>query len=147
MKLKIKKSILLVNVFVVSILISSTSNAHIHDGLMANLQTFQASQVQLLKVDCPAGSAKLIAQVADFEANKGIMSVTIIKDELVQTVSDLNHDDRNYGPNAVVAGGAGTYYMIASQTDKVFGEYAIQYHCEDAGGTETTGNAAVIIQQ
>lgn len=116
------------------------SNAHIYSGFMPNKTT------QVLTLECPATTVRVFAEVLDLTANNGIMSVTIFKDGNSQTASDLVQGNGVFGPDAVLAGGSGNYYLIASHTAIASGIYKIQYHCENAGGGETTGAPATLTQ-
>lgn len=121
------------------------ANAHIYTGLMANSSGVLRT-AQVLTLICPAGTARVSAQVLDMTTNKGLMSVTVFKDGNAQTVSDSGQGDGIYGPYATLSAGAGTYYLIASQTSAVFGQYRVQHHCESASGAETTVGGATLTQ-
>ena len=120
---------------------SSSAGAHIYSGFIIN------KSVQVLTLNCPAGSARVAAQVLDLSVNKGIMSVTVFKDGGAQTASDLGQGDGSFSSYVTLSAGSGTYYLIASQTAAVTGQYRIQYHCEDAQGAETTSGTATLTQQ
>ena len=101
---------------------------------------------QVLTLTCPAGTAAVVAQVLDGISNAGTMSVTVFKDGNAETSSDFSQGDGVYSPFATLAAGAGVYYLIASQTAPIVSTYKIQYHCEDAAGSETTSAAATLTQ-
>lgn len=146
MKNKFGKLLLTCAGFMASFLYASTASAHIYTGFMVNLSTGAIRTSQVLTLICPATTARVRAEVADLSANSGIMSVTVFKDGNAQTVSDTVQGDGGFGPQALLTAGAGTYYLIASQTAAAFGQYRIQYHCENASGAETTGPAATLTQ-
>ena len=117
---------------------------------MVDLGTFQPHQAQVWRINCPAGSASLYARIQDITKNKSIMNVTLFKDGAAQTAIDDNENDYSYGSAAAfLSAGAGTYYMIVTQTQNVISGYFILYYCQDANGVETTddNDQAVLIQQ
>jgi len=140
MKIQLIKKIALSLVLSAGISYSASSSAHIYSGFIINKTT------QVLTLICPAGTAALAAQVLDGTSNAGIMSVTVFKDGNARVSSDLVQGEGIYSSFATLAAGAGTYYLIASQTAVASGTYKIQYHCEDAGGSETTNQSAVLTQ-
>ncbi len=127
--------------------LSQTAHANVYHGRMLDSSgNGVARQVQVLTVNCPAPTTRLFVQVADTTFNSGIMSVTLFKNERIQTVSDLEQSGTEFGPSVTLAQGAGQYYMFAYQTDKVAGSYAIEYICQDAAGHQVNSNDALLIQ-
>ncbi len=143
------KTILSCSLFMVSTLISHMSYAHIYSGNMFDIFGGGARQNTLLRHTCSAPTARLYVEVSDDAINKGIMSVTVFKDDKAVTVSDLEQQANDYGPSIRLHAGAGNYYIIASQTaltGNISAIYRIQYHCEDAGGSEVESGLAEVIQ-
>jgi hypothetical protein len=141
-KIKFKKFLLLMSM-VASFSHTGIANAHIYNGAFIPA----AKTVQVLTLVCPAGSARLSAQMLDGTPNAGVMSVTVFKDGNAKTESDPVQGNGTYGAFATLSAGAGTYYMIATQTKLLNGTYKIQYHCENSSGGETTGPTATLTQQ
>jgi len=141
------------SLFIAVIWFGLNTLAHAHftqQTYMVDLGTFQAHQAQVWRVNCPAGSDNLYAKIQDGSKDKSIMNVTLFKDGAAQTAIDDNQSDNFYGSAAaLLSAGAGTYYMIVTQTQNVISRYSIQYHCQDANGVETTddNDQAVLIQQ
>jgi len=132
------RSIVAPLVLLAGVFYASASSAHVYNlGLMFDQTT------QVLTLNCPAGTDQVRAQVLDVDPNAGFMTVTVFKDGSAASESDLIQGDGTYGDFATLAGGAGTYYLIATQTAPLFGGYFIQYHCETSGGIETTVSEAV----
>lgn len=140
-KINFKQFLVLMSL-VVSFSYTSIASAHIFNGLLVPA----AKTVQVLTLVCPAGSARLSAQILDGTPNAGFMSVTVFKDGNAKTESDQIQGDGGYSAYATLSAGAGTYYMIATQTKLLNGSYKIQYHCENSSGGETTGATATLTQ-
>lgn len=140
MKKHLIKQTLTIMALAVSVGYTGLSNAHIYSGLMIGKTT------QVLTLVCPATTARVFAEALDLSPNNGIVSVSVFKDGNAQTASDLVQGEGLFGPDALLAGGAGTYYLIASQTAPAFANYKIQYHCENAAGGETTSAPATLTQ-
>ncbi len=102
---------------------------------------------QVFTFVCPATTSYSQVRVKDKSANAGIMSSTLFKDGTAKSVTDLVQGDANFSSTyATVSGGAGTYYILITQTSAASGSFDLEYHCWNAANVEVAGPTVTLTQ-
>lgn len=88
----------------------------------------------------------LAAAVQDLSppASGLLLSLQILKAPSIATVTDRASADGNFSPIAILAGGAGTYYLSLSKTAAGARNFLVGWECQTASNTGTGTDISVL---
>jgi hypothetical protein len=96
-------------------------------------------------VTCPIGTASVKANVNDGTAVGNQINVQLLNPN-GRGVSESAVDNGPPSPQAILAGGAGTYTVTVAKNTGVGEGYTVAMDCYDAAGAAISGTQSVLVQ-